>query len=165
MRITSPTGRLIVLLLALALAGCGFKLAREVALPAELGRIQLLTTGFSDKQRDALRARLQRAGAEVSSQPVAGAAQLRVRLKVLPKRRLATGASNGKSIERVSRSLQYSLKGADGSQLAPPDSLLQQKDIVLDDDNLLSSTVERKNVVEDLEAALFDQLVRRLQRI
>ena len=52
-----------------------------------------------------------------------------------------------------------------GSQLAPPDSLLQQKDIVLDDDNLLSSTVERKNVVEDLEAALFDQLVRRLQRI
>lgn len=165
MRVKPLTRGLTALLLALALANCGFKLAKDIGLPPELARIQLLTTDFSDKQRRMLRARLQRAGAEVSMTPVAGAVQLRVRLKVLPQRRLVTGAGNGKNIERVSRGLQYSLKGADGNELAPPVSLLHQKDIVLDDDNLLSSTVERKNVVEEIEAALYNRLVQQLKRL
>ena len=165
MRVSSSTRRLILLLLTLALAGCGFKLAGESSLPPELGRIQLLASGFSDKQRRTLTARLQQAGAEVSLQPLVGAAQLRVRLKVLPDRRLVTSASNRKIIERVSRSLHYSLEAADGTELAPAASISRQKDIVLDDDELLSATVERDNVVDDLETALFEQLIRQLKRL
>jgi outer membrane lipopolysaccharide assembly protein LptE/RlpB len=36
---------------------------------------------------------------------------------------------------------------------------------VLDDDNLLASTREKAQVLEDLQQALFEQLIRQLKRI
>jgi LPS-assembly lipoprotein len=159
------TRLLITGLLCLALSGCGFKLAGTKSLPPELGQIYLVTSDFSEQQRSALSQRLTQAGAQVSRQPVAQAVQLRASLKSLPDRRLVTSASNGKTVERLARSLAFSLKGADGNLLAPAKTLIQQKDIVLDDDNLLSSDVERRSVIEDLEAALFNQLIFQLKRI
>jgi len=165
MRAATPGRRLFILLLAAGLSGCGFRLAGTSSLPQELAQIQLLTSDFSEQQSEALRSRLQQAGAEVLPQPAAQAVQLRVRLKTLPDRRLVTSAGNGKIVDRVSRRLEYSLKKADGEMLVQNRSLLQQKDIVLDDNNLLSSTVERENVVKDLEAALFNQLLMQLKRL
>lgn len=157
--------RLALLLLALMLGGCGFRLAGEDGLPPQLARIQLLTSGFDQRQRDALRARLREAGAEVSLLPMPDAAQLRASLEILPSRRMATSASNGRIIERVARGLEFSVKGADGMPLLPTRSLLQQKDIALDDDNLLSSDVERQRVIAGLESALYEQLLRQLKRL
>lgn len=159
------TRLLITGLLGLALSGCGFKLAGTTSLPSELSQIYLVTSDFSERQRKALSQRLGQAGARVSSQPAAQAAQLRVSLKALPDRRLVTSASNGKIVERLARSLNFSLQGADGNPLMSAKTLSQQKDIVLDDDNLLSSAVERNSVIEDLEAALFNQLIHQLKRI
>ncbi|MCP4388631.1 MAG: hypothetical protein GY802_10070 [Gammaproteobacteria bacterium] len=159
------TRLLIIGLLGLVLSGCGFKLAGTTSLPPELSQIYLVTSDFSERQRKALSQRLSQAGAQVSSQPAAQAVQLSVSLKTLPDRRLVTSASNGKSVERLARSLDFSLKGADGNLLVPVKSLTQQKDIVLDDDNLLSSAVERSGVIEDLETALFNQLIFQLKRI
>ena len=161
----AKTRLLTVLLLALAMSGCGFRLAGATSLPPELNRIYLVTSDFSDPQRDALRRQLERAGAEVSRQADSQAVRLSVSLKTMPDRRLATGASNGRIIDRLERSLQYNLKGADGNLLAPAATLTQQKDIVLDDDNLLSSGVEKRSVIEDLEEALFNQLIHQLKRI
>jgi len=159
------TRLLITGLLGLALSGCGFKLAGTTNLPPELNQIYLVTSNFSEQQRDALSQRLTQAGSKVSRQSIAQAVRLSVSLKTLPDRRLVTSASNGKSVERLARSLNFSLKGADGNLLAPAKTLTQQKDIVLDDDNLLSSDVERRSVIEDLEAALFNQLIFQLKRI
>lgn len=161
-----PKPRLLILfLLGLTLAGCGFRLAGTTSLAPELSQINLLTSGFNKQQRKTLRRQLVLAGAEVSAQQAATAVQLRVSLKELPDRRLVTSASNGKKIERLSRSLNFSLKDADGKQLAASRTLTQQKDIALDDDNLLSSGVERRSVVKDLEQALFNQLIHQLKRI
>ena len=165
MRVVCLTRRLALLLLGLALAGCGFKLAGTTSLPPELSRIHLVTSDFSKRQDKALRERLRLAGAEVIAQADEQAAQLRVRLRVLPDRRLVTSASDGTIIERVARGLEFSLMGADGKPLLPAKTLQREKDIVLSDDNLLSSNVERKNVVEELELALFDQLIFQLQRL
>ncbi len=159
------TRLLITGLLGLALSGCGFKLAGTASLPPELSQIYLVTSDFSERQRKALSQRLSQAGARVYSQPAAQAVQLRASLKTLPDRRLVTSASNGKIVERLVRSLDFSLQGADGNLLAPAKTLIQQKDIVLDDDNLLSSAVERSSVIEDLEEALFNQLIFQLIRI
>lgn len=156
---------LLIVFIGLATSACGFKLAGTTSLSPQLSQIYLVTSDFSERQRKALSQRLGQAGVQVSSQSAPQAAQLNVRLKVLPESRLVTSASNGKIIERLSRSLDFSLKGSDGNPLAPAKTLTQQKDIVLDDDNLLSSAVEKRNVIEDLEAALFNQLIRQLKRI
>jgi len=165
MRGSAQSRVLIYLLLALALSACGFRLAGNTSLPQELARIHLITTDFSEPQRDALLARLRRAGAEVALEPLAQAMQLRVRLEVLPNRRLLTSASDGTTVERVARALEFSLKDMSGDNLVAGKTIRQQKDIVLDQDNLLSSTVERENVIQDMESALFNQLIHQLKRI
>lgn len=164
--LTQPKTRcLIVLLLGLALSSCGFRLAGTSALPPALSRIHLVTIDFNQQQRDALSRRLQQAGAEMVAEPAGDAVELRVILRVLPDRRVVTSASDGKAVQRLVRGLDYSLKDGDGNLLVPTRTLEQQKDALFDQDNLLSAEQERRNVVKDLESALFNQLMRQLERI
>ena len=155
----------ILLLLGLALSGCGFRLAGTITLPPALSRIHLVTIDFNQQQRDALSRRLQRAGAEVVAQPDADAVELRVILRILPARRVVTSASDGKAVERLARGLDYSLKDSDGNLLAPARTLSQQKDVLFDQDNLLSAEPDSRYVFKDLESALFNLLMRQLDRI
>jgi outer membrane lipopolysaccharide assembly protein LptE/RlpB len=83
----------------------------------------------------------------------------------LPDRRLVSTASSGRTVERLSRSLDFILKSTTGEVIAPAKTLLQQKDAELDDNNLLSSNREKANVIKDLEQALFKQLINQLRRI
>jgi len=88
-----------------------------------------------------------------------------VSVETLPERRLATSASSGRNVDRLSRRLVFSVNRDDGASLVPQRSLVQQKDIAVDDDNLLASEEERSGVLRELEQALFDQLIRQLARI
>ena len=155
----------IVLLITAVLAACGFRLAGTANLPQQLSSITLLTTGFDKQQQDALRLQLTRAGAELKNQDDPDAVKLTVSLKALPDRRLVSSARDGRTIERLTRSLDFSLRAADGEILVPSGTLVQQNDIVLDDDNLLASGREKASVLEDLQQALFEQLIRQLKRI
>jgi LPS-assembly lipoprotein len=158
-------GQLIVVVACVGLAACGFRLAGTADLPAELSTIHLVTKNFSDQQQDELRGRLTRAGASVVDQSTADAVLLAVTFNILPDRRLITAGSSGRIVERVARSLDFNLKSSTGEVIAPTKNLLQQKDIELDDDNLLASNREKENVIGDMEKALFKQLINQLQRI
>ena len=160
----APGRGLTALILWLGLAGCGFKLAGSADLPESLNSIYLASQDLSDTQRAALIERLERAGTRLSPSPE-GAAELSVRLRVIPDRTLVKSASTGKTVERLARRLDYSIKSAGGSLLTEPRSLIQQRDITLDDDNLHSSGRERSDVIRDLEQALFNQLVHQLTRL
>ena len=157
--------RLIVVVACIGIAACGFRLAGTADLPAELSTIHLVSKNLNQYQQDEIRGRLTRAGATVVDQATADAVLLAVTFKVIPDRRLVTGGSSGRSVERVARSLDFSLKSATGEIIAPVKTLRQQKDIELDDDNLLSSNQEKLSVIKDLEQALFKQLINQLQRI
>ena len=160
-----PGRRLALALLLLSLTACGFRLAGTSNLSPQLSRIYLVTQDFSKPQRNRLRDQLQDAGAEVLAAPADDAVRLDVSLTELPERKLVTSASTGKKVRRITRRLDFRLSGADGSALGEPRSITQQQDIQLDDDNLLSSDQERRNVIGDLDQALFNRLLRQLQRI
>lgn len=153
---------LLVLLVSLGLSACGFRLAGTFELPPQLASIYLVTSDFSDSQRKLLIRRLNNAGASLVEQLESQAVQLNVSLKVLPDRQLATSAKTGVTVKRISRSLSFNVKAADGTTLLEARTLHQQKDASLDDDNLLSSDREKESVTRDLEQALFDQLIRQL---
>ena len=155
----------IVLVVTAGLAACGFRLAGTTNLPQQLSSIYLQTSGFDKQQQDAMRLQLTRAGAELKNQDDPDAVKLTVSLKVLPDRRLVSSARDGKTVDRLARSLDFSLRAADGEMLVPTKTLVQQNDIVLDDDNLLASSKEKASVLEDLQQALFEQLIRQLKRI
>jgi len=156
---------LMVIVISIGLVACGFRLAGTAELPEELSTIHLVTRNLSKQQQDEIRGRLTRAGATVVDQATADAVLLAVSFKVLPDRRLASGGSSGKIVDRVSRSLNFSLKSPDGEVIAPAKTLLQQKNIELDEDKLLASNREKENVIKELEENLFKQLINQLQRI
>ncbi len=167
MRRTSPYISPFVLLLSftLSLSACGFRLAGTADLPEQLSSIYLSDNGFNDSQRKALQRRLTRAGATLVEQADAGAVILNVNLKKLPDRQMASGASSGANVKRVTRQLDFSVKSAEGKTIVPNTTLTQQKDVSLNDDHLLSSDREKEAVARDLEKALFDQLIRQLTLI
>lgn len=154
-----------LLLVSSAVAGCGFRLAGTTPLPASLASIQLDTENFENHQRDELVRRLRQAGADVTLEPAADRARLGVRLLAPRDQRLVTSASSGKTVDRLSRGLEYSLWGADGQLRDGPHQLGVARDITLDDDNLLSSSAERQSVIEELESRLYDRLLRQLQSL
>ena len=157
--------QLIIVVACVGLAACGFKLAGTADLPAELSTIHLVTRNFSKQQQDELRGRLTRAGASVVNQSTAEAVLLAVTFNVLPDQRQASAGSSGRYVERIARSLNFSLKSPTGEVILPPTTLLRQNDTELDDNNLLASNREKNNVIKDLEQALFKQLINQLQRI
>jgi outer membrane lipopolysaccharide assembly protein LptE/RlpB len=157
--------QLMVIVVSIGLVACGFRLAGTADLSEELSTIHLVTRNLSKQQQDEIRGRLTRAGATVVDQATADAVLLTVSFKVLPDRRLASGGSSGKIVDRVSRSLNFSLKSPEGEVVVPAKTLLQQRNIELDENNLLASDREKENVIKDLEQALFKQLINQLQRI
>ena len=78
---------------------------------------------------------------------------------------MATSASTGVIVKRLSRGLDFYVKDFDGKTIVEPTRLKQQRDASLNDDNLLSSNRERDSVINDLEQALFDQMIRQLSLI
>ena len=156
---------LMVIVVSIGVAACGFRLAGTSNLSAQLSTIYLVTKNFSEQQQDELRGRLTRAGATVVNQATADAVLLAVTFKVLPDRRLVSGGRSGRNVERLARSLDFYLKSPSGEVIAAVKTLLQQKDIELDDNKLLSSNREKTNVIKDIEQALFKQLINQLQRI
>jgi LPS-assembly lipoprotein len=156
---------LLLLLASSCLSACGFRLAGTAELPPRLASIYLVTSDFSDSQRSQLRRSLRNAGASLVEQPGAQAVQLNVRLTAAPDRDMATSASSGAIVKRISRSLSFNVKAADGKVLLEARTLQQQKDVSLDDDNLLSSDREKETVTRNLQQALFDQLIRQLTLI
>ena len=156
---------LLIILVSLCLVACGFRLAGTAELPAQLSSIYLQTSNFSNTQRKALQRSLKKAGAKLVDEGQAGAARLSVSLNSEPDQQLATSASSGDIVRRISRSLDFNVKGEDGSFLIPPRTLKQQKDVSLDENNLLASNRERDSVALEIEQALYDQLIRQLSRI
>jgi outer membrane lipopolysaccharide assembly protein LptE/RlpB len=160
-----PLFRSLPILLLAALCGCGFRLAGTTPLPQELNRIYLVTSDFDRRQQEELLGRLRRAGADVSLEPAAERVKLSVRLRAVADQRVVTSAGSGESVERVTRNLDFSLRGSDDRLLVESRTLSQQSDVRFDEDNLLSSSEEKDIVVENLEKSLYDQLIRQLQSI
>lgn len=151
------------LLIVVGLFGCGFKLAGTSQLPESLNSLHLITKNFSDQQRDDLGSVLKRAGVTLTASGE-GKATLSVNLKELPQRTVVSSASTGKTIVRLARQLDFSLRPSDDTQTVRSKSLVQQKNFELDDDNLLSSSRQKTDVIKDLELSLYNQLIFQMQR-
>ena len=151
------------LLVVVGLFGCGFKLAGTSQIPESFDSLHVITKNFSDRQREDLDSALKRAGVTLTAFGE-GKATLSVSLKELPQRTVVSSASSGKTIVRLARQLDFSLRPSDDTQKARSKSLVQQKNFELDDDNLLSSSRQKTDVIKDLEWALYNQLIFQMQR-
>ena len=165
MNFATTTVGLAMLCASLWLGGCGYRLAGTDSLPESRAEFRLVTQNFSVAGDSALRSRLKQAGAKLVVDPAASVAELEVSWLAPADIGLVSSASNGKTVQRISRGIRFSLRDAAGQELITNQTLTQQTDILLDDDNLLASDQERAEIAVDLQRVLFNQLIRQLNRI
>lgn len=126
--------------------------------------IHLLTTDLNNAQQAGLVRVLEQAGARVSDTQTGAATLLAVRLRAIPDRNVARSANTGRNVLLITRELDYRVTSAAGSLLVESTTLSQSQDFTSNEDSLHASNREREEVIKDLEQALFNQLVYRLQR-
>ena len=151
--------------MVILLCGCGYRLAGTAELPSQLASIQLVTTNFSEAQKRMLARELTSAGANLVEQAGGDVVTLTATLGLEPDRQLVSSASSGTTVNRLSRTLDYTLRTASGKAVGEAQTLRQQVDLELDDDNLLASNREKESAILQLERALYQQLIRQLTRI
>lgn len=154
---------LLVFVLVVVLAGCGFQLRQEVNLPAEYARLRLeMADPFSPLGRDLARA-LQRAGATLTE--AGDAAVLRVPVDSIGSAPLTVGQS-GRVQEYMLRYLvEVELLDADGSVVMPRQAIELTRDYTFDAAQAVGSPGEEEVVREELQREMVQAILRRLAAV
>jgi LPS-assembly lipoprotein len=152
--------RLLVLLSALLLAGCGFQLRGNYDLPWESIHLGLPPHGE-------MRAQLKR-GIESGSatRVVDSAKEAQASLVVVRDERaksiLSLSAAGLVREFQLTMSFAYRLQDAAGKELAPGGQIVLQREMSFDDQRILAKEQEEQMLWRDMQADLVRQLLRRL---
>jgi len=152
----------LVLVLALAVSGCGFQLEGSGVLPTSVATTYLDTakpyTEFYDSLRDALRAR----GTElVDSRQEAGAV-LRILEDTYGQRILSVSARNTPREYEIFYAITFSLE-AEGSNLIETESLVVTRSYTYDETQVLGKSAEEQILRESLAQDLARQVLRLME--
>lgn len=151
---------IVLISLVLIVAGCGFRLAREVELPADLRNLHVQTPDAYGVLQSELERALKRSGAQLSA--TAGAATLLVSQADLVTRPLSIGADGRVQEFALVYQLSFSLLDAQGQSRISEESLELQRDYRFDAGQTLGSPAEEALVREELEREMAAAVMRRL---
>ena len=141
------------------LTACGFHLAGNSSIPPRLNSIQLIADDLDSQQISDLSRQLTQAGASLVDNQLEDAVRLAVEIKSLPERNLVDTAGSGKTIIRLSRRLSYNLESTAGEIMVEQSTILRQKDIELDSNNLAGLDYERQIAEALPDKELLGQLI------
>ena len=148
-----------------SLQACGFQLRGFADLPDHLSQLRLITNNLTPTQQRELSRQLERAGASLHHDDESEAVILSLSLKSLGERKVVDSVGSDQTIVRLSRQLQFSLTEASGNRLVDNKTLVQSRNLELDDNNLLGTEGERQLTRENLDKALFNSLMIQLRRL
>ena len=152
----------VLLLLALALSGCGFHLRNALVLPADLGPVRVEARDPYSPLADSLAQALQRAGA----QPAADGAEDVAVLDLVAERWGNTPLSVDARGRAQEFSLRYAvvfeLRGADGEILVPRQVVELSRDYVSPPTNSIGTDSEREILARELRREMGASILRRI---
>ena len=161
-------------LIALALAGCGFHLRNRIALPSDLGPVRVVgaSTSYSALVTSLSRG-LQAAGATLAAPPGEDAATAEdaqvATLRIMSER----WGDLPIAIDQFGRSQEYTLryavvfafKRADGTDLVPQQVVELSRDYVSQPDNATGTTTEREVLADELRREMAASILRRIDGV
>lgn len=150
-----------LLLLALLLSACGYRLQGQAALPAEMDTTVIETSDPYSHFVRRLTILLEQNGARIVDQGVT-AARLEIPLNLVRKEILSIGDTARVREYKVVHRVRFRLVDADGNVLVPEQSLEQSRVISFDEQDILAAIKEEEYLREELADTLSRQVLRRL---
>ncbi|ROR34863.1 LPS assembly lipoprotein LptE [Inmirania thermothiophila] len=153
--------RVLALLAAAALAGCGFHLRGSMDLPPPLARAVVTGEAVPVELEEALGRALRAAGGVLAAAPETARARIVV-LEVRNERRVLAVGSDGKAREYELRyAVRYRIDAADGRPLLAPQQVAVTRDLVFDTGDFLAKRDEEATVHAEMVREAAAALLRR----
>lgn len=156
--------KLIVLALALVLAGCGFHLRSALNLPVELGPVRVVAPDPYSPLAESLAQALTRAGAAAPADPAAS--QGVATLEIISER----WGNTPIALDHLGRAQEFSLRyatvfalrGSDGRDVVPQQSIELSRDYVAPPTDAIGTTSERELLARELRRDMSAAILRRI---
>ena len=159
----SETRAVLAALIALATAGCGFQLRGEQKLPFET----IFVNTPPNSQLGATLGRQIRSGTDTRTVPLA--AEANAVLEILGESRdkeILTLNAQGRAVEyKLIYRLRFRLHDGKGREFIAPTEMRTQRDISINDSQVLSKESEEALLYRDMQTDLVQQLLRRIAAV
>ena len=153
-----------ILLLGLLLNACGFHLRGVSPWPEHLNPIYLEPGQLDAQQLTLIRNALSRSGASLTNSGES-ANILRVELRPVKTRRIASSSLSGVELMQLSMRLQYSLQGVEGDRLMASRDVTQSRELELDTNNVLSHQALKEKALQELQQSLIRTMLYQLSQL
>lgn len=160
---------LLVLLLALGLAGCGFHLRNKLMLPADTAAVKVVSSTPYSELAKLLRRNLHASGATLVDDDAPESGVVPAQLQVLSER----WGDLPIAIDAQGRAQEYSLRYAvifkfvreDGSELVPQQVIELARDYVSPPTDATGTTTEREILADELRREMSASIIRRIDSV
>lgn len=156
----------LVLMLAPALDGCGFRLRGASAGAVELPNTYISNAGVGRGVMDALHNALRGSGVTLADSAAAAELLLTVSGEARDRRVLSVGSTTGKVNEyELNYRLFFEVKDRTGAVLVPRERVSVVRDYRFDETAVLAKSTEEATLYREMEARAVSQIVRRLRAL
>jgi LPS-assembly lipoprotein len=156
---------LLPILLAALMAGCGFHLRREAALPASMQRVHIAASDPSSQlARDLARA-LPRSGAEVVAAPAPGVAVLAILVDTVSTDVLSVSGTARANEYSLRHHVEFQLTDPSGTALLPRQVIELTREFTFDARQALGVASETDLLTQELEREMVQAILRRLEAL
>lgn len=152
--------RILVLILSLMLMGCGFHLRGEQPMPEHLHTMAVLPDNPYDPLQRDIRKALRQAKIEVVQSPTE-VYSLHIQSAALTRSVMIIGTDGQAKQEELIYTLVYTVK-APGQDPTPPQTIKVQRILNVDYNRTLGQSLEETTLVNEMQAEVTAQLMRRL---
>lgn len=153
---------MIVVVAALALAGCGFHLREQAQLPASLTHLHLLIADPGSLLHRDLPGALERAGARVEDEAGPGIATLRIPLSTLAPEALSVGATARVREYTMRYRVEVEAVDASGTVVLPRQLIELSRDYTFDETQALGVAAQEDELKKQLQRDMVQAILRRL---
>lgn len=155
--------RVIWLLLASLLVGCGFHLRGQAQLPPAMAVTYIKTENPHSSLTRALRSALEASGVEVTTEPEAATATIEILNEVLRRRTLAVGLRGEERDYELRYEVRYAVSLADGSQPILEGTIDTSRNLLYAETDVLGRAEGEEMAIRDMSSDLAWSIIRRLQ--
>ncbi len=156
---------LILGILIVSLAGCGFQLRGDARLPPVMDQTWLVTADDSTAFIRELGLVLRANGVDLHSTPVDGAAELRIHAERLRSEALTIAAGARVREFLLIFDVEFELLDGDGEVLIARETLRLTREYSFDEQEILAASREEEFLRNDLRQAMAARMLRRLESI